>query len=315
MHRPPGQTAVDPETGEWYDDLLVIQVPSESEKRALVDDERLPFFTIDHFKGYNAVLVQQSRLGEIEPRRAGRDHHGRVADQGAQVPGRRRSWRPPMAEPRSRGQQRGTPPADAPGARKIVLDPARAAALDVLKAVRVDRAYANLVLPAVIRHYELERARRGVRHRAGVGDDPATRHLRRDPGGLHRPAAVEGRVEGARRAAARHPPAAVDAGARPRRDQHHRRPGPGPGQHRRRQLRQRGAPLGERARLRRVDREDHPRRAGVADPVRRDRLQPPGVGGRRAARGGRPGRAARAARRRQRESPGHPGRATRPLHP
>jgi 16S rRNA (cytosine967-C5)-methyltransferase len=37
-----------------------------------------------------------------------------------------------------------------------VLDPARAAALDVLKAVRVDRAYTNLVLPAVIRHYHLE---------------------------------------------------------------------------------------------------------------------------------------------------------------
>ena len=66
MHRPPGQTAIDPATGEQYTDLLVIQVPSESEKRALVDDDRLPFFTIDHFKGYNAVLVQQSRLGEIE---------------------------------------------------------------------------------------------------------------------------------------------------------------------------------------------------------------------------------------------------------
>ena len=37
-----------------------------------------------------------------------------------------------------------------------MLDPARAAALDVLKAVRVDRAYANLVLPAAIRHYQLE---------------------------------------------------------------------------------------------------------------------------------------------------------------
>ena len=40
-------------------------MPGESEKRALVDDERLPFFTIDHFNGYNAVLVQQSRLGEM----------------------------------------------------------------------------------------------------------------------------------------------------------------------------------------------------------------------------------------------------------
>ena len=65
MHRPPGRTAVDPATGEWYTDLLVITVPGESEKRALVEDERLPFFTIDHFNGYNAVLVQQSRLGEI----------------------------------------------------------------------------------------------------------------------------------------------------------------------------------------------------------------------------------------------------------
>jgi hypothetical protein len=40
-------------------------VPSENEKRALVEDEALPFFTIDHFNGYNAVLVQQSRLGEV----------------------------------------------------------------------------------------------------------------------------------------------------------------------------------------------------------------------------------------------------------
>jgi len=65
MHRPPGRTAIDPSTGEPYDDLLVIAVPGESEKRALVEDERLPFFTIDHFNGYNAVLVQQSRLGEL----------------------------------------------------------------------------------------------------------------------------------------------------------------------------------------------------------------------------------------------------------
>jgi 16S rRNA (cytosine967-C5)-methyltransferase len=61
-----------------------------------------------------------------------------------------------MAEPRSRGKERSTPPAALPRERKIVLDPARAAALDVLKAVRVDRAYTNLVLPAVIRHYKLE---------------------------------------------------------------------------------------------------------------------------------------------------------------
>jgi hypothetical protein len=41
LHRMPHQTAVDPA-------------------------EHLPFFTIDHFRGSNAVLVQQSRLGEID---------------------------------------------------------------------------------------------------------------------------------------------------------------------------------------------------------------------------------------------------------
>jgi len=35
------------------------------------------------------------------------------------------------------------------------VDPARLAALDVLKAVRVDQAYTNLVLPAVLRHHGL----------------------------------------------------------------------------------------------------------------------------------------------------------------
>jgi hypothetical protein len=64
MHRAPHKTATDPVTGELYDDLLVIQVGSEHEKRALVEDDG-PFFTIDHFNGYNAVLVQQSRLGEL----------------------------------------------------------------------------------------------------------------------------------------------------------------------------------------------------------------------------------------------------------
>ena len=66
LHRAPHRTAVDPATGEPYDDLLVIVTPSAVEKQELVEDERLPFFTIDHFHGYNAVLVQQSRLGEID---------------------------------------------------------------------------------------------------------------------------------------------------------------------------------------------------------------------------------------------------------
>lgn len=65
LHRPPSGTAVDPETGERYDDLLVIHTLTEVEKHALVADPDTPFFTVPHFDGYAAVLVQQSRLGEI----------------------------------------------------------------------------------------------------------------------------------------------------------------------------------------------------------------------------------------------------------
>lgn len=66
LFRMPHKTAVDPGTGEMYDDLLVIRTPTEIEKMALVEDEQSPFFTIDHFRSFNAVLVQQSRLGEID---------------------------------------------------------------------------------------------------------------------------------------------------------------------------------------------------------------------------------------------------------
>ena len=65
LYRAPGPTAVDPATGERYTDLVVITTPTEVEKQVLVQDESTPFFTIPHFKGYSAVLVQQSRLGEL----------------------------------------------------------------------------------------------------------------------------------------------------------------------------------------------------------------------------------------------------------
>ncbi len=63
-HRATQKNVVDPATGEPYDDLLVISVPDEAAKAALVEADG-PFFTIPHFDGYTAVLVQQSRLGEI----------------------------------------------------------------------------------------------------------------------------------------------------------------------------------------------------------------------------------------------------------
>jgi hypothetical protein len=66
LYRAPGKTAIDLSTGEMFSDLLVISVPDENAKTSLVQDAESPFFTIDHFDGYNAVLVQESRLGELD---------------------------------------------------------------------------------------------------------------------------------------------------------------------------------------------------------------------------------------------------------
>ena len=63
--RTPRADAVDPETGERYDDVIVIWVASEGDKHALVQDERLPFFTAPHFDGHPSVLVRANRLGEM----------------------------------------------------------------------------------------------------------------------------------------------------------------------------------------------------------------------------------------------------------
>jgi hypothetical protein len=57
--------AFDPETGERYDDVIVLWVPSEDDKLALVSDDSNPFFTTPHFDGHLSVLVRASRLGEL----------------------------------------------------------------------------------------------------------------------------------------------------------------------------------------------------------------------------------------------------------
>jgi len=65
LYRAPHRSAVDPATGEPYDDLLVIRCATTEDKQALVGDESTPFFTVPHFDRTNAVLVQQSRLDEV----------------------------------------------------------------------------------------------------------------------------------------------------------------------------------------------------------------------------------------------------------
>ena len=63
--RNPRPDAVDPDTGERYDDVIVLWVESEADKQALVRDPSSPFFTTPHFDGHPSVLVRACRLGEL----------------------------------------------------------------------------------------------------------------------------------------------------------------------------------------------------------------------------------------------------------
>ncbi|HET7351033.1 MAG TPA: hypothetical protein VFJ28_08840 [Marmoricola sp.] len=64
--RTPRPDAVDPETGERYDDVIVFWVGSEGDKQALVLDEDSPYFTTPHFNGHPSVLLRGSRIGEVD---------------------------------------------------------------------------------------------------------------------------------------------------------------------------------------------------------------------------------------------------------
>ncbi|NYJ73202.1 MmcQ/YjbR family DNA-binding protein [Allobranchiibius huperziae] len=63
--RNPRPDAVDPDTGERYTDVIMLRVPDEQDKQALVQDPDSPFFTTPHFEGHSSVLVRASRIGEV----------------------------------------------------------------------------------------------------------------------------------------------------------------------------------------------------------------------------------------------------------
>ncbi len=63
--RTPRPDAVDPVTGERYDDVVVFWVPDLAAKEALVQDPSTPFFTTPHFAGHPSVLLRLSRLAEL----------------------------------------------------------------------------------------------------------------------------------------------------------------------------------------------------------------------------------------------------------
>ena len=58
--------AVDPETGERLDDVLMFRVADLDVKELMLADERGIYFTTPHFKGYPAVLVRIPDLARLD---------------------------------------------------------------------------------------------------------------------------------------------------------------------------------------------------------------------------------------------------------
>jgi hypothetical protein len=63
--RTPRPDAFDPVTREKYPDVIVIWVPDEGDKQALVQDKATPFFTTPHFDGHPSVLLRGCRVDEL----------------------------------------------------------------------------------------------------------------------------------------------------------------------------------------------------------------------------------------------------------
>ena len=65
--REPRPDAIDPDTGERMDDVIIVTVADQDDKEALVASDG-PWFTTPHFDGYNAVLVRERDLGKLTRR-------------------------------------------------------------------------------------------------------------------------------------------------------------------------------------------------------------------------------------------------------
>jgi len=65
FHRSPRPDALDLETGERLDDVLVFYVADLEVKDMLVGDARGIYFTTPHWNGYRAVLVRIRDLKEL----------------------------------------------------------------------------------------------------------------------------------------------------------------------------------------------------------------------------------------------------------
>ena len=65
-HRGRRPDAIDPDTGQRMEDVLMFRVADEGVKELILSDERGIYFTTRHFDGYPAVLVRISQLARID---------------------------------------------------------------------------------------------------------------------------------------------------------------------------------------------------------------------------------------------------------
>jgi hypothetical protein len=66
FHRSRRPDAVDPETGERMDDVLMFRTADLDVKELMLADDRGVFFTTPHFNGYPAVLMRIPDLARID---------------------------------------------------------------------------------------------------------------------------------------------------------------------------------------------------------------------------------------------------------
>jgi len=65
-HRGRRKDAVDPQTGERLDDVLMFRVADLDVKELVLGDDRGVFFTTPHFRGYPAVLIRIPDLARLD---------------------------------------------------------------------------------------------------------------------------------------------------------------------------------------------------------------------------------------------------------
>jgi hypothetical protein len=75
-HRTRRRDAIDPETGERLDDVLMFRVADLGVKELLLGDARGLFFTTPHFDGYPAVLLRIPDLARL----GGNEFHDLVVE-------------------------------------------------------------------------------------------------------------------------------------------------------------------------------------------------------------------------------------------